>query len=75
MGVWGHFSTVNGAFSNPQRRVSKVSPSDNDGPSFTHAARHSELGYHIELSFNIVMYLIEIPNLGIICNAKYDHYD
>lgn len=63
MGVWGHFSTVNGAFSNPQRRVSKVSPLDNDVPSFTHAARHSEL------SFNIVMYLIEILNLGIICNA------
>lgn len=60
---------VNGAFSNPQRRVSKVSPSDNDVPSFTQAARHSELGYHIELSFNVIMYLIEIPNLGIISNA------
>lgn len=63
MGVWGHFSKVNGAFSNPQSRVSKVSPLDNDVPSFTHAVRHSEL------SFNIVMYLIEILNLGIICNA------
>lgn len=69
MGVWGHFSAVNGAFSNPQKRVSKVSPSDNDVPSFTHAARYSELGYHIDVSFNIVMYLIEMPNWGIICKA------